>query len=271
MLKRSGELVELLPGKLNFKQRAEVKRICEEKIQIFIEKRGLGVWDYRLLDAAVPDSLRYRVLKEGKGRCALCGITKEESPLHVDHIIPLNKGGKTEYESLQVLCVKCNCSKRDTDATDFREMPAERQENCVFCQAVARQEVVASNELAVARADKFPVTGGHTLIIPRRHASDYFDTSAREQAALFELVRVIRRQQMEKDHKIKGFNVGINAGTAAGQTVGHCHVQVIPQRAGDNRVVTGVDKACTMFQFVPSESTSVRNPLKKFRVSLLCG
>jgi len=232
---RSGELVELAVPKINLKEKAELKRICESRIQEYIEKRGMQVWDYRLLESAlVPDSLRYRVLKESKGRCALCGITKNESPLHVDHIIPRNKGGKTEYENLQALCVKCNCSKRDTDDTDFRRNGEVMMDaDCLFCSGDAKREAMAINELAYARLDKFPVTPGHTLIIPKRHVDDYFDASANEQMAMMELTKVIRRRQLASDKRIKGFNVGINVGETAGQTIGHCHLHVIPRRKGD--------------------------------------
>jgi len=69
----------------------------------------------------VPDSLYYRILKESGGRCALCGATKKERPLHVDHIVPRSKDGKTEYDNLQVLCQKCNLAKGNKDSTDFRK------------------------------------------------------------------------------------------------------------------------------------------------------
>jgi ATP adenylyltransferase len=87
VVSKDGELVSLNVKKLTFEQKAQIKMICEQKLQEFVVKRGLGIWDYRLLDTEpVPDSLRYRVLKESGGRCALCGVTKKERPLDVDHI-----------------------------------------------------------------------------------------------------------------------------------------------------------------------------------------
>jgi hypothetical protein len=111
-----GDLVSLNIKKLSFEQKVQIKMMCEKRLQEFIVQRGLGIWDYRLLDTdQVPDSLRYRVLKESGGRCALCGTTKKERPLNVDHIKPKSKGGKNVYVDLQVLCSKCNRSERDKE------------------------------------------------------------------------------------------------------------------------------------------------------------
>ena len=107
-----GLVVSLNVRKLTFEQKAHIKMICEKKLQEFIVNRGLGIWDYRLLDSSpVPDSLYYNVLKDSNGKCALCDATKNERPLQVDHIKPRSKGGMTEHENLQVLCSKCNQAK----------------------------------------------------------------------------------------------------------------------------------------------------------------
>jgi diadenosine tetraphosphate (Ap4A) HIT family hydrolase len=82
-------------------------------------------------------------------------------------------------------------------------------------------------------ADGFPVTAGHTLVIPRRHVADYFDLSAEEVVACHELTREVRQQVLAGEPEVKAFNVGVNAGVAAGQTVFHCHFHVIPRREGD--------------------------------------
>ena len=95
---------------------------CEKRLQQFIIERGLDLLGYRLLDTdPIPGSLRYRVLKESGGRCELCGATKKERPLDVDHIIPRSKGGKNVRENLQVLCSKCNQEKGNKDRTNFRD------------------------------------------------------------------------------------------------------------------------------------------------------
>jgi diadenosine tetraphosphate (Ap4A) HIT family hydrolase len=81
----------------------------------------------------------------------------------------------------------------------------------------------------------FPVTEGHTLIIPVRHFPDFFDIESEEHDAVLDLIRLVRRGLEDEDGGITGFNVGINVGETAGQTVPHCHVHLIPRRAGDTR------------------------------------
>ena len=114
-------LISLNIKKFTFKEKAQLKGICEEKIQQYLEKRGLATWDYRFSADPVPDSIRYKVLKAGKQRCALCGITAKDRMLDVDHIIPRSRGGSSKEENLQVLCAKCNRSKGNKDDTDFRD------------------------------------------------------------------------------------------------------------------------------------------------------
>ncbi len=235
VINKEGELVSLTVGKLSIKQQAEIKRICEEKLQAYVASKGLSIWDYRLLDEyPIPDSLRYRVLKEAKGRCSLCGATKDERVLDVDHIIPRSKGGKTEYSNLQVLCSKCNRSKRNEDSTDFKSIIQREPDNdCTFCNYMRSGEKIIENQYAFAKLDKYPVTSGHTLIIPKRHFSEYFDITQGEQNGIYDLIRIRRKQLIEEDSSIEGFNVGVNSGRVAGQTVFHCHIHLIPRRKGD--------------------------------------
>ena len=104
VLKREGNLVTLNAPKLTYEQKATLKMLCEKRLQEYVQKKGLGIWDYRLLDTEpVPDSIRYNVLKESGGRCALCGTTMKERPLDIDHIIPRSRGGKTVKGNLASL------------------------------------------------------------------------------------------------------------------------------------------------------------------------
>ncbi len=91
-----------------------------------------------------------------------------------------------------------------------------------------------SGEIATAFAikDKFPVSEGHSLIIPKRKVSDYFDLEFQEQSACWFLVNLIKQELNEK-YKPSGFNIGININEAAGQTVPHCHIHIIPRYDGD--------------------------------------
>ncbi len=121
IVEREGNLVSLKTEDLGYKERAELRALCEEQLNEFLEKRGLSVWDYRLIEAGpVGDSLRYEVLKESGGKCELCGVTKEDARLEVDHIVPRSKGGTNDKENLQVLCHRCNRGKSNRDDTDFR-------------------------------------------------------------------------------------------------------------------------------------------------------
>jgi len=100
---------------------------------------------------------------------------------------------------------------------------------CPFC---SRNEDVLSNALAHARYDKYPVSDGHLLVIPNRHVSSYFDLTAEERIAMFELLDEAR-MLLDKDRKPDGYNIGINVGEAAGQSVWHVHAHLIPRYTGD--------------------------------------
>jgi diadenosine tetraphosphate (Ap4A) HIT family hydrolase len=92
--------------------------------------------------------------------------------------------------------------------------------------------IVLANDHAVATYDGYPVTPGHSLIIPKRHIASFFEATREEQAAMFDLLAEMR-QLLLKEHKPDGFNIGINDGQAAGQTVMHLHIHLIPRYAGD--------------------------------------
>ena len=88
------------------------------------------------------------------------------------------------------------------------------------------------NEFAVALYDKYPVSPGHALIVPRKHIADLLTLSWEEQTAIWSLVVPVQ-QNIEKDHSPDGYNIGINIGEAGGQTVPHAHLHVIPRYSGD--------------------------------------
>jgi len=91
---------------------------------------------------------------------------------------------------------------------------------------------IAANELAFAVWDGFPVSPGHALVITKRVVPSWFDATVEERTAVTELIDVVR-SRIEREHAPDGYNVGFNAGTAAGQTVMHLHVHVIPRYVGD--------------------------------------
>lgn len=91
---------------------------------------------------------------------------------------------------------------------------------------------VAANDLAFAIRDGFPVSPGHTLVVTRRLVATWFDATPEEQTAVMALVNEVKRL-LDESHRPDGYNVGFNAGDAAGQTVPHLHVHVIPRYRGD--------------------------------------
>lgn len=104
--------------------------------------------------------------------------------------------------------------------------------HCPFCERLAQGEPLAGNEHAAALPDGYPLSPGHCLVIPRRHISDYFKLTVEEQTAIWALVSDLKTK-LANERSPDGFNVGINMGAAAGQTVWHAHVHLIPRYAGD--------------------------------------
>jgi len=98
--------------------------------------------------------------------------------------------------------------------------------------AIAPDDWIASNELAFAVRDRFPVSRGHSLIVPKRPVAEWWDATAAEKHAILDLVEAVKRR-LDAEHSPDGYNVGFNNGTAAGQTVDHLHVHVIPRYRGD--------------------------------------
>jgi diadenosine tetraphosphate (Ap4A) HIT family hydrolase len=103
---------------------------------------------------------------------------------------------------------------------------------CPFCARLAAGDLLLADGLAAAFPDGFPVSPGHTLVVPRRHVSDYFALRHEEQAALWRLVAEVKGR-LDGERSPAGYNVGINVGAAGGQTVWHAHAHVIPRYPGD--------------------------------------
>lgn len=103
---------------------------------------------------------------------------------------------------------------------------------CVFCDLQGKRPVIYEDDLVFAIEDAFPVSPGHALVIPKRHAETYFDATEAERKALGDAVVKVR-EILDARHRPDGYNIGVNCGAAAGQTVMHMHVHVIPRYAGD--------------------------------------
>ena len=133
----------------------------------------------------------------------------------------------------KVVCSK-RCKAARHDSAHFRGLvEAAFDEGCPFCAYNLYGEKPAENDLAFVKPDERPLTKGHSLIITKRHVRDWFETTKIEQEAINELIRTRRMQLLESDRTIKGFNMGMNLGEVAGQTVFHCHFHLIPRRKDD--------------------------------------
>jgi diadenosine tetraphosphate (Ap4A) HIT family hydrolase len=214
----------------------ELIKICDQKLDEYIKRRGERIWAHRNhARGYISGSIKYEVLKRAGFRCELCGISAKERALEVDHIVPKNLGGEDSANNYQALCYVCNSMKRDTDDTDFREDAEKyhrRSDNCPFCQ-LNSGDIIEENNLAYLIYDKFPVARFHSLVIPKRHFSDYFETTQSELNAITQLLNYGRNLILKNDHAINGFNIGVNSGRVAGQTIMHCHTHLIPRKEND--------------------------------------
>jgi diadenosine tetraphosphate (Ap4A) HIT family hydrolase len=104
---------------------------------------------------------------------------------------------------------------------------------CRFCHDKVKNRVVEEYETVWEIEDGFPVSDGHHLILPKRHTPDWFSMTENERRDADTLIRLLKSRLTESDRTITGFNVGINSGESAGQTIFHAHIHLIPRRNGD--------------------------------------
>ncbi|MCF0149512.1 MAG: HIT family protein [Clostridium sp.] len=102
---------------------------------------------------------------------------------------------------------------------------------CIFCN-YNEKEKVAENHLAFAIYDNFPVNEGHVLIIPKRHFSSFLEATEEEVLAIYDLIHKVKGI-LDNKYNPTGYNIGINIGEDAGQTIMHLHVHIIPRYKGD--------------------------------------
>jgi len=228
-------LLEQFAG-LSASEKNEVMALCDAAIEDYKAKRGRAIWQHRTNTLGyIPGGVRYTVLKRAGFKCELCGVSADERRLEVDHIIPRKYQGSDDPENLQALCWVDNANKGASDATDFRKLRESydcRESDCIFCD-VPEQRIMNSNSLAFSTRDQYPVSPLHTLIIPKRHSSDFFSLHGGERNAIFALLNSAKEEIQSQDKSVEGFNVGINNGEVAGQTIYHTHIHLIPRRQGD--------------------------------------
>ena len=103
--------------------------------------------------------------------------------------------------------------------------------DCPFCD-ISSESVFAENDRFIAILDRFPISPGHALLIPRRHCASFFELDSRERADLLALLDVVK-DRLDAEHHPDAYNIGINDGGEAGQTIFHLHVHLIPRYRGD--------------------------------------
>lgn len=102
---------------------------------------------------------------------------------------------------------------------------------CPFCQ-MPPERVLLANDVAFVIRDGYPISPGHTLVIPRRHVGSFFEISEAERTGMLQLLDAAKAG-LDREHRPDGYNIGINDGPAAGQTVPHLHMHLIPRYEGD--------------------------------------
>lgn len=126
--------------------------------------------------------------------------------------------------------IKQYYSIKDNDTMD-------KNIDCIFCNI---EEYVLENDLAFAIYDKFPVSKGHMIFIPKRHTANFFDLTEEERNAIFKLIDKAKELlDLDKDNKPDGYNIGVNIGEYSGQSVMHVHVHLIPRYIGDTKYPKG--------------------------------
>ncbi|MCP9883722.1 HIT domain-containing protein [Synechococcus sp. ATX 2A4] len=177
----------------------------------------------------ISGSVKDRVLTRARGRYECCGAHEHQRALEVDPIIPKNQGGSDAISNLQALCF------RGVQASD-----GHRETGCVFCALEGSGRMLLENELALCIADAYPVSEGHSLVIPRRHGAYGLELHQQEWNAVVKLLKLRREQLSAQAASISGWagllnaRGGLNSGEVAGQTVFHAHWHLIPRRKGDD-------------------------------------
>lgn len=194
--KRGGVYTLRLDRPLTGKESERLAEMCGLKLQEFIDKDPAVRRMRALNDGPIPGSMRYDVLARSKGVCVGCGAKSSEARLHVDHIMPRSRNGRTILENLQALCGPCNTAKRDRDETDFVKWQKRlqfRRPGCQLCSSSTPEPPIMDNGMARAiyggrggspdsmqrpgrqRAEGAPDTAGEDgrpiLIHPKRHVS----------------------------------------------------------------------------------------------------
>ena len=107
------------------------------------------------------------------------------------------------------------------------------KEDCIFCNKINCKVISSTKNFFIIRDTAYPVTKHHTLIVTNRHVADFFELTREEMVELDEVLKKQKEELKKIDKEISAFNVGVNIGKDAGQSIMHCHLHLIPRRKGD--------------------------------------
>ena len=107
------------------------------------------------------------------------------------------------------------------------------EEDCIFCNKTNCKVISTTKHFFIIRDTSYPVTKHHTLIITNRHVADFFELTKEEMTELDKILKAQKEELKKIDEEISGFNIGVNIGRDAGQSIMHCHLHLIPRRKGD--------------------------------------
>ncbi|WP_287545127.1 bifunctional class I SAM-dependent methyltransferase/HIT family protein [Paraprevotella sp.] len=133
---------------------------------------------------------------------------------------------------LPFLSLECNADYELYQYNHFNKLPRKENETCPFCRLSRRMEIICETATCVAFYDGYPVSPGHALIIPKRHVASYFDLTNHEREAMNVMLQYVK-QKVDERYYPDGYNVGIDVNEAAGQSVFHVHMHLIPRYKGD--------------------------------------
>jgi diadenosine tetraphosphate (Ap4A) HIT family hydrolase len=160
-------------------------------------------------------------------------MSKSTRPLRKSSSAPppskVKRGGSADSEATSEWAATDDSQAEGAGRSKARE--SKRAPDCPFCN-FKHFRVIAGNDLALALRDEHPVSEGHTLVLPRRHVSSWFEVNEDERLAIIDLLDRVR-ERLDTERHPDGYNIGINDGEAAGQTVMHVHVHLIPRYQGD--------------------------------------
>jgi ATP adenylyltransferase len=110
---------------------------------------------------------------------------------------------------------------------------SEGKSECFFCSDIFKKRIIEETDMYYAVKDDYPVTEGHLLVIPKRHVAEYFDLSDEERRDADNLMKYLYHNMVKNDPTITRYNIGVNCGYSAGQSIFHLHYHLIPRRDGD--------------------------------------